>query len=172
MKNADTAIQKLAEIEQWNTPYEGLSHVAFLPLRHHSPGFHPFSGLADKIMKEKARPTIENSPGQRMCKGSMPSITLTAGSAYDSLWLGITACDGPTERLIFGDKKFLDMREEEPADRIKLLRRRTIAPYGPLSSLPFAPEIVLRRWSMLKDTATNYGKYMDFMIVQPDGRLV
>jgi len=63
---------------------------------------------------------------------------------YDALCWGITACDGPTEKHNFDGKKFLGYagRGTSGPD-LNYFDDGTIAPYASLSSLPFAPEIVL-----------------------------
>ena len=62
---------------------------------------------------------------------------------YDSLCWGVTASDGPGDKYNFDDKKFLGYagRGTSGPD-YNYFDDGTIAPYGPLSSLPFAPEIV------------------------------
>ena len=74
---------------------------------------------------------------------------------YDSLCWGVTACDGPTEKHNFDDKKFLGYagRGTSGPD-YNYFDDGTIAPYGSLSSLPFAPEIVL---PTIKSILEKYG---------------
>ncbi len=75
---------------------------------------------------------------------------------YDSLCWGITACDGPTSVYNFDHREFLGYagRGTSGPDNI-FFDDGTIAPYGPISSLPFAPEIV---FPTIKSLNEKYGK--------------
>ena len=131
---------------EWQTPYEGLSHVAFPPLFGHqfSQAFIDFRGLADGYMKEKKIDYFENSRRATYVQRQYANDNLKGWVGYDSLCWGITASDGPTEAYNFDDKEFIGYagRGTSGVDN-NYLDDGTIAPYGPLSSLPFAPEIVL-----------------------------
>jgi len=164
MKNAEHSYQAWLKSYQWNTPYKGLSHVAFPPLFGHqfSQAFIDFRGLADKYMKEKGIDYFENSRRATYVQRQYAIDNPYGWVGYDSLCWGVTACDGPTEKYNFGDKKFLGYagRGTSGPD-YNYFDDGTIAPYGPLSSIPFAPEIVLPTAESLleKYGGKLWGKY-------------
>jgi hypothetical protein len=146
MTNAERSYDAWLSSYKWQTPYEGLSHVAFPPLFGHqfSQAFIDFRGLADKYMLEKGINYFENSRRATYVQRQYAIDNPQGWIGYDSLCWGITASDGPTEKYNFDDKKFIGYagRGTSGPD-YNYFDDGTIAPYGPLSSLPFAPEIVI-----------------------------
>ncbi|MFO7574608.1 MAG: glucoamylase family protein [Bacteroidales bacterium] len=149
---------------KWETPYEGLSHVAFPPLFGHqfSHVFIDFRGLGDRYMKEKGIDYFENSRRATYVQRQYASDNPHNWVGYDSLCWGVTASDGPTGKYNFNGKEFLGYagRGTSGPD-YNYFDDGTIAPYGPLSSLPFAPEIVLPTIkSMIERNGSKiWGKY-------------
>ncbi|MHC1707843.1 MAG: glucoamylase family protein [Bacteroidales bacterium] len=145
---------------KWNTPYPGLSHAAFPPLFGHqfSQAFIDFRGLADEYMKEKGVDYFENSRRATNVQRQYSIQNPHGWVGYDSLCWGITASDGPTEKYNKGDRKFLGYagRGSSGAD-YNYFDDGTLAPYASLSSLPFAPEIVL---PTIKSINERYGKHL------------
>ena len=143
---------------KWQTPYEGLSHVAFPPLFGHqfSQSFIDFRGIADVYMKEKGIDYFENSRRATYVQRQYAIDNPHGWVGYDSLCWGITASDGPTAKYNFDDREFLGYagRGTSGPD-YNYFDDGTIAPYGPLSSLPFAPEIVL---PTIKSINEKYGE--------------
>jgi hypothetical protein len=143
---------------KWQTPYEGLSHVAFPPLFGHqfSQSFIDFRGIADVFMKEKGIDYFENSRRATYVQRQYAIDNPHGWVGYDSLCWGITASDGPTAKYNFDDREFLGYagRGTSGPD-YNYFDDGTIAPYGPLSSLPFAPEIVL---PTIKSINEKYGE--------------
>jgi len=131
---------------KWQTPYEGLSHVAFPPLFGHqfSHCFIDFRGLADEYMREKGIDYFENSRRATYVQRQYAVDNPHGWAGYDSLCWGITASDGPGDKYNFDNREFLGYagRGTSGPD-YNYFDDGTIAPYGPLSSLPFAPEIVI-----------------------------
>lgn len=130
---------------KWQTPYEGLSHVAFPPLFGHqfSHAFIDFRGLADPYMKEKGIDYFENSRRATLVQQQYAIENPHGWEGYGEFCWGITASDGPGEEYNFDDKEFLGYAGRGAAGpEYNYFDDGTIAPYGPLSSLPFAPEIV------------------------------
>jgi len=164
MEKAEKSYDAWLSTYQWNTPYEGLSHVAFPPLFGHqfSQAFIDFRGLADRYMKAKGIDYFENSRRATYVQRQYAIDNPHGWVGYDSLCWGVTASDGPTEKYNFDDKKFLGYagRGTSGPD-YNYFDDGTIAPYGPLSSLPFAPEIVLpTAESMIGKYGDNlWGKY-------------
>ncbi len=158
MEKAEQSYQAWLKSYKWNTPYKGLSHVAFPPLFGHqfSQAFIDYRGIADAYMKEKGIDYFENSRRATYVQRQYAIDNPKGWVGYDSLCWGITASDGPTEKYNFGDKKFLGYagRGTSGPD-YNYFDDGTIAPYGALSSLPFAPEIVL---PAIKSMNKKYGK--------------
>jgi len=146
MENAEKNYDAWLASYKWMTPYKGLSHVAFPPLFGHqfSLAFIDFRGIADRYMKEKGIDYFENSRRATYVQRQYAIDNPKGWVGYDSLCWGITACDGPGDQYNFDDKKFLGYagRGTSGPD-YNYFDDGTIAPYAPLSSLPFAPEIVL-----------------------------
>ncbi len=164
MKNAEQSYDAWLSTYQWKTPYEGLSHVAFPPLFGHQfpHAFIDFRGLTDKYMKEKGIDYFENSRRATYVQQRYAIDNPYKWVGYDSLCWGVTACDGPGDKYNFDDKKFIGYagRGSSGPD-YNYFDDGTVAPYGPLSSLPFAPDIVLpTAKSMLDKYGTKiWGKY-------------
>lgn len=146
MTEAEKSYNAWLSTYKWMTPYEGLSHVAFPPLFGHqfSQAFIDCRGLTDSYMRDKGIDYFENSRRATYVQRNYAVDNPYGWVGYDSLCWGVTASDGPTEKYNFGDKKFLGYagRGSSGPD-YNYFDDGTIAPYGPLSSLPFAPEIVL-----------------------------
>jgi len=146
MENVEKSYESWLSTYKWNTPYEGLSHVAFPPLFGHqfSQAFIDYRGLVDKYMKEKGIDYFENSRRATYVQRQYAIDNPKGWIGYDSLCWGITASDGPGSKYNFGDIKFEGYagRGTSGPD-YNYFDDGTIAPYGPISSLPFAPEIVL-----------------------------
>jgi hypothetical protein len=164
MEKAEESYDAWLSTYKWNTPYERLSHVAFPPLFGHqfSQAFIDCRGLADRYMKEKGIDYFENSRRATYVQRQYAIDNPYGWVGYDSLCWGITASDGPTEKFNAGDKKFLGYagRGTSGPD-YNYFDDGTIAPYGPLSSLPFAPEIVLptAEYMITKYSDRLWGKY-------------
>ncbi|HCM59015.1 MAG TPA: Tat pathway signal protein [Bacteroidales bacterium] len=146
LDNAKESYKSWLGSYKWQTPYEGLSHVAFPPLfGHQFPHcFIDFRGLTDEYMSDKGIDYFENSRRATYVQRQYAIDNPHGWVGYDSLCWGITASDGPGESYNFGDREFLAYagRGTSGPD-YNYFDDGTIAPYGPLSSLPFAPEIVI-----------------------------
>ncbi|MCX6266876.1 MAG: glycoside hydrolase family 3 C-terminal domain-containing protein, partial [Bacteroidetes bacterium] len=158
MENVERSYQAWLSSYKWQTPYKGLSHVAFPPLFGHqfSQAFIDYRGIADKYMQEKKIDYFENSRRATYVQRQYAMDNPKNWRGYDSLCWGITASDGPTEKYNFDDKAFKGYagRGTSGPD-YNYFDDGTIAPYGSLSSLPFAPEIVL---PTIKSINKKYGK--------------
>lgn len=157
MTGAEESYRSWLSSYKWDTPYEGLSHVVFPPLFGHqfSQVFIDFRGLADTYMKEKGIDYFENSRRATYTQRQYAVDNPYGWNGYDSLCWGITASDGPTDKYNFDDRMFLGYagRGTSGPD-FNYFDDGTIAPYGALSSLPFAPEIVL---PTIKSINAKYG---------------
>jgi len=164
MENAEQSYQSWLSTYKWDTPYKGLSHAAFPPLFGHqfTQAFIDCRSLVDPYMKEKGIDYFENSRRATYVQRQYAMDNPHGWVGYDSLCWGVTASDGPTEKYNYDDKKFLGYagRGTSGPD-FNYFDDGTIAPYGPLSSLPFAPEIVLPTTKSLiyKYGGKLWGKY-------------
>jgi hypothetical protein len=164
MENANQSYNSWLSTYKWSTPYKELSHVAFPPLFGHqfSQAFIDYRGLVDKYMKEKGIDYFENSRRATYVQRQYAIDNPKGWVGYDSLCWGVTASDGPGDKYNFGDKKFISYAgrgTSGPDDNY--FDDGTIAPYGSISSLPFAPEIVLPTIKSFSDKYKNqlWGKY-------------
>lgn len=164
MENVERSYSAWLKSYKWNTPYEGYSHAAFPPLFGHqfSHAFIDFRGIADSFMQEKGIDYFENSRRATYVQQLYAIENPHGWVGYDSLCWGVTASDGPTEIFNSNGKEFLGYagRGTSGPD-YNYFDDGTIAPYGPLSSLPFAPEIVLPTIkSMIERNGSKiWGKY-------------
>jgi hypothetical protein len=158
MKNAEQGYRTWLKSYKWYTPYEGLSHAAFPPLFGHqfSQTFIDLRGIGDEYMLKKGIDYFENSRRATYVQRQYAIDNPKGWIGYDSLCWGVTASDGPTDKYNFDDKKFLGYagRGTSGPD-FNYFDDGTIAPYASLSSLPFAPEIVL---PTIKSINEKYGK--------------
>jgi len=158
MNNTEQSYATWLQTYKWQTPYKGLSHVAFPPLFGHqfSQAFIDFRGLADKYMKGKGIDYFENSRRATYIQRQYATDNPKGWTGYDSLCWGVTASDGPPDKYNFDDKKFLGYAGRGTSGpEYNYFDDGTIAPYASLSSLPFAPEIVL---PTIKSINKKYGK--------------
>jgi hypothetical protein len=158
MTNVEAGYKSWLNSYQWRTPYPGLSHAAFPPLFGHQFSFCFIDpkGLQDKFMKKKGIDYFENSRRATYVQRQYAIDNPLGWVGYDSLCWGISASDGPTEKHNFDDKKFLGYagRGTSGPD-LNYFDDGTIAPYAAISSIVFAPEVVI---PTVKSFNKKYGK--------------
>ena len=145
MNNVEKGYESWLKTYQWETPYEGLAHATFPPLFGHqfSQAFLDTRGLVDPYMKEKGIDYFENSRRATYVQQRYAMDNPDNWVGYDSLCWGITASDGPGDQYNFDDREFLSYAGRGTSGPGRSRHDDgTLAIYGPLSSLPFAPEIV------------------------------
>ena len=146
MTNVEAAFETWLKSYDWRTPYPELSHAAFPPLFGHQFSFCFIDpeGLQDKFMSEKGIDYFENSRRATYVQRQYAIDNPYGWVGYDSLCWGISASDGPTEKYNFDNKKFLGYagRGTSGPD-LNYFDDGTIAPYAAISSIVFAPEIVI-----------------------------
>jgi hypothetical protein len=146
MKDVESGFETWLNSYDWRTPYPGLSHAAFPPLFGHQFSFCFIDpkGLQDKFMVEKGIDYFENSRRATYVQRQYAINNPHGWTGYDSLCWGISASDGPTEKYNFDGKKFLGYagRGTSGPD-LNYFDDGTITPYASISSIVFAPEIVL-----------------------------
>ena len=177
MKNAETSYQSWLQSYQWYTPYKGWSHVAFPPLFGHqfSQAFIDFRGIADPYMKEKGIDYFENSRRATYVQRLYAIENPHGWTGYDSLCWGVTASDGPGEQYDKNGKKFLGYAGRGTSGpEYNYFDDGTLAPYASLSSLPFAPEIVLPTIRSMNDRFGKiiWGKYGYYDAFNPTAQWV
>ncbi|MGA3142682.1 MAG: glucoamylase family protein [Verrucomicrobiota bacterium] len=157
MENVQQSNHAWLKTYKWQTPYEGLSQVVFPLLFGHrfSQAFIDFRGLTDPYLKEKGIVYFGNSRRATYVQRQDAIDNPHGWVGYDSLCWGVTAGDGPMEKYDFDDKKFLGYAGRGTSGpKFNYFDSVTIAPYGSLSSPPFAPEIVL---PTIKSIMEKYG---------------
>ena len=158
MTNVEKGYQSWLASYDWMTPYPELSHAVFPPLFGHqfSHTFIDFRGLADSYMKEKGIDYFENSRRATLVQRLYAIENPFKWIGYDSLTWGISASDGPGESYNFDDRKFLGYagRGTSGPD-LNYFDDGTITPYAAISSIVFAPEVVL---PTIKNFNEKYGK--------------
>jgi len=164
MENINQSYDAWLSTYKWMEPYEGLAHVAFPPLFGHqfSQAFIDYRGLGDAYMREKGIDYFENSRRATYVQRAYAMENPHGWLGYDSLSWGVTASDGPTDRYNFDDKQFIGYAGRGAAGRdYNYFDDGTIAPYAAMSSLPFAPEIVLPTIRAIIDRNGSriWGKY-------------
>lgn len=146
MTQAEKSYNAWLSTYKWYTPYNDMSHVAFPPLFGHqfSQAFIDCRWLADSYMKEKGLDYFGNSRIATYVQRQYAIDNPHGWTGYDSLCWGVTACDGPTDQYNKNGKEFIGYAGRgSSGPEYNYYDDGTIAPYGPMSSLPFAPEIVL-----------------------------
>jgi len=164
MEQAQQSYQAWLSTYKWYTPYPGLSHVAFPPLFGHqfSPAFLELRGVADSYMREKGIDYFENSRRATLVQQRYAADNPGGWTGYDSLCWGITACDGPGGKYNTGNRKFEGYAGRGTSGPgYNYFDDGTLAPYAVLSSLPFAPDLVLRTIRTMNDRYGSriWGKY-------------
>lgn len=157
MTNAEASFQATQSYYQWKTPYPGLSHVSFPPLFGHqfTACFIDTRGLVDSYMKEKGIDYFENSRRATLVQQQYAIENPKGWVGYDSLTWGITASDGPGDKYNFGNKKFEGYAGRGTSGRDETIAEDgTLAPYGPLSSIPFTPALSI---ATIKNMNAKYG---------------
>jgi hypothetical protein len=154
---------------EWSKSYHnawgrfmGYEHLSFAPLFGHqySHVWIDFRGIRDAAMRQHGIDYFENTRravyAQRAYAIANPKNFYEYGA---NVW-GFTACDGPGKLRVFDRtnrfRYYLDY-SARGAGRYATVDDGTIAPTAALSSLPFAPEIVIPAVQEMHD---RYGKYI------------
>jgi hypothetical protein len=142
--------------------FMGYEHLSFAPLFGHqySHVWVDFRGLQDATMRQRGIDYFENTRravySQRAYAIANPSGWFDYGA---NVW-GFTACDGPGSMRQFDRRGrvryFLDY-SARGAGRGHTLDDGTIAPTAAVSSLPFAPEIVI---PAVQEMHERFGSYI------------
>lgn len=145
-EGAEKAYDSWLKNYRWMDPYPGLAHVVFPPLFGHqfTQCFLDLRNLVDKYMQEKGFDYFENSRRATYVNRQYAIENPLDWMGYDSLTWGISACDGPGSSYNFNDKEFFGYAGRGTAGpEWTYFDDGTLTPMASLSSIVFAPEIVL-----------------------------
>ncbi|MFZ1289585.1 MAG: glucoamylase family protein [Melioribacteraceae bacterium] len=160
-KNHKSAYATWLKHYNWYSPYPGLDHACFPALFafQWSNCFIDYRNFYDEYMLEKGIDYFENSRRATLSQQKYAIENPKNWTGYDSLTWGLTACDGPADELQNLDKDiFKGYGERGPSYPFRgSLDDGTIAPTGSISSIPFAPEIVIPTIMNLKEKYGSKG---------------
>lgn len=128
--------------ERWGVVF-GQEHLGFPPLFGHqySHVWVDFRGIADAHVRRRGVDYFENSRRATLAQRAYALANPEGFAGYGELW-GLTACDGPGDVVAsFGGRP--RQFRGYAARGLASYDDGTIAPTAMISSLPFAPEIVL-----------------------------
>ena len=142
--------------------FMGYEYLAFAPLFGHqySHTWIDFRGIQDPLMRRRGIDYFENSRRATYAQRAYAIANPKGWFEYGPNVWGFTACDGPgwlhdTDRNGRG-RFYLDYRARG-AGPATTIDDGTIAPTAALSSLPFAPEIVI---PAVEEMHARYGKFI------------
>jgi hypothetical protein len=147
--------------ERWGTAY-GQEHLQFPPLFGHqySHLWVDFRGLADEYLRRRGLDYFENSRRATLAQRAYAIANPDGWAGYGADVWGLTACDGPGDvELSYGGRT--RTFRGYAARGMASYDDGTLAPTAMLSSLPFAPEVVLPGLAALraKYGEAIYGEY-------------
>lgn len=159
------AYDKWLSFYEWRKSYNNIELLSFPPLFGHqySHIYIDFRNIKDRYMREKGLDYFENSRRAVFVQRLYAIDNPMKWKDYDSLTWGISACDGPGEKYNFNDKKF-DYYNARGVSGPDLIQNDdgTIAPTASVSSICFAPELVIPSiYNMYKKYGNKglWGKY-------------
>ena len=130
----------------WGT-YRGYQHLGFPPLFGHqfSHVWTDFRGIADPYMRARGIDYFENSRRATYSQQAYAIANPGGWKGYDGRVWGLSACDGPFNgsRDYAGSRRRFFGYAARGTGLTRTYDDGTIAPTAVVSSLPFAPEIVL-----------------------------
>ena len=153
----------------WSASYRGVwsrfmgyEYLGFAPLFGHqySHLWIDFRGLQDSAMRQRGIDYFENSRRATYAQRAYAIANPKGWFEYGANVWGFTACDGPgwlhdTDRR--GRARFFLDYRARGAGLTTTIDDGTIAPTAALSSLPFAPEIVI---PAIEEMHARYGKFI------------
>ena len=161
----------------WGTAY-GQTFLGFPPLFGHqySHLWIDFNGIQDAYMKAKNSDYFKNSRAATYAQQAYAVQNTLGYVGYDAQVFGVTACDGPGSFTVTvnGVSRTFIGYAGRGMGGISTYDDGTLAPTGVVSSLPFAPEIVLPAINALltrygTDLYGTYGFLDAFNPTVPDG---
>ncbi len=145
---------------QWRTQF-GQTYLTFPPLFGHqySHVWVDFRGIQDPYMRAKGSDYFQNSRSATYAQQSYAVANPLGWRDYGLLTFGVTASDGPGAwtATYNGQTRTFYGYAGRGMGGLATYDDGTIAPTGAISSIAFAPEIVL---PALSDMTTRYGNYL------------
>lgn len=148
----------------WGT-FEGQTHLGFAPLFGHqySHVWIDYRGIRDAFMRDKGLDYFENSRRATLAQRAYAIANPMGWKGYDGNVWGLTASDGPlnTHQAYLGQSREFRGYSARGAAIVDGFDDGTLAPTAALSSLPFAPEIVIPAAEAMhaRYGADLYGRY-------------
>jgi len=145
--------------------YRGYEHLGFPPLFGHqySHVWTDFRGIADPYMRGRGIDYFENSRRATYAQQAYAIANPGGWKGYDDRVWGLTACDGPFEGSLdyAGSPRRFRGYAARGTGLLRTFDDGTIAPTAMVSSLPFAPEIVLPSLQEMvrRHSALIYSRY-------------
>ena len=145
--------------------YRGYEHLGFPPLFGHqySHVWTDFRSIADPYMRGRGIDYFENSRRATYAQQAYAIANPGGWKGYDDRVWGLTACDGPYEgsRDYAGSSRRFRGYAARGTGLLRTFDDGTIAPTAMVSSLPFAPEIVLPSLQEMvrRHSALIYSRY-------------
>jgi hypothetical protein len=157
--------------QQWTANYgefwrgEGPTRrIAFAPLFGHqySHIWIDFRGIRDAPMRAAGLDYFENARRETYANRSYCGVNPMHWRGYSKHLWGLSACDGPgnfTHRYNGEERTFFGYAARGPVDEPDGRDDGTITPTAALSSLPFAPEIVIPCARLLLNRPRLFDRY-------------
>lgn len=140
--------------------HENRRHLQFGPLFGHqyTHVWIDFKGIQDKYMSAKGIDYFENSRRATYQQRDYANLNPNGFAGYSSNLWGLSACDGPGDvKTKHNGKNILCRGYSARGTVFDEFDDGTIAPTAAISSLPFAPEIVI---DCINNMLNKYGKHI------------
>ena len=151
---APSAWEEYTRTYDWRT-FAGQEYVAFAPLfgYQYSHVWIDFRGIQDRYMRGRGIDYFENSRRAAYAHRAYSIENPNGWRDYGANLWGLTACDGPVDGdfVIDGRSRLFYTYAARGASAKEVRDDGTIAPTAAVSSLPFAPEIVLPAIAEMQD---------------------
>ncbi len=153
--------------------FQGQTYLSFAPHFGHqySHAWIDFRGIRDAYMRERGFDYFENSRRATLAQHAYAVANPMAWKGYSSEIWGLTASDGPqnTRQPYRGEQREFRAYSARGAGRADGFDDGTIAPTAALSSLPFAPDVVVPAAEAMRTRYGDdlYGRYGFFDAFNP-----
>jgi hypothetical protein len=132
--------------QNWGT-FSGQEFLSFGPLFGHqySHVWIDFRGIQDEFMRSKGIDYFENSRRATYAQRDYARENPMRWRGYDSEIWGLTACDGPADvvKIFNGEERGFFTYSARSTAATHVLDDGTVSPTAAISSIAFAPEIVI-----------------------------
>jgi hypothetical protein len=171
---------------RWGT-YQGYEHIGFPPLFGHqfSHVWLDLRGIRDSTMRARGIDWFENSRRATLSQRAYALANPGGFRGYGERLWGLTACDGPMDRVVTIDGRRREFRTyaARGASFREVYDDGTVAPAAAGGSIAFAPEIVVPTLIAIREdwgdrVFNRYGfvdalnPTLDVSVEAPQGRIV